>query len=82
MEKSKLGIEYTIFEYRGQLKKPVLNYRPAPGNVESGIKLIKDKFGEDFEGLRSAIVENRQRIREGTINPTKSIFPKKEKDQQ
>ena len=40
-----LGIEYTIFEYSGQQKKKVMDFRSAPGNLSTGMEVMRKKFG-------------------------------------
>lgn len=67
----KLGIEYRIFEDNGNGREQVLGYRYAPGNLESGLKLMTDKLSngdKGIEDLSTAARENARRIMRGTIN--------------
>jgi len=66
----KLGIEFKIFEDSGNGRKQVLGYRYAPGNLESGIKLMSEKLGNGNKGMDEmckAIKENNKRIIRGTL---------------
>lgn len=58
----RLGIEYTVFEYRGNAKKRIMEWRSSPGNIPDGLKLLKDKFGNDFEQLHDAAIQNIKKI--------------------
>ncbi len=42
---NKIGIEYKIFEYRGNQKKQIMDFRSAPGNLETGMKVMQEKLG-------------------------------------
>lgn len=47
----KYGIEFNVFEYKGMGKKRILNYHASPGNIESGINLIKTKIGINLKEM-------------------------------
>ena len=46
--KERYGIEYKIYDYSGGQKRKVLDYRPSPGNIKTGVKLMSDKLGLDM----------------------------------
>ena len=69
-EHEQFGIEYTVFDYHKGKKQKVLHYRPAPGNIGSGINLLESKLGislNDSEDLKKIMHENRKRIIKGTL---------------
>ena len=60
-----LGIEYTIFEYSGQQKKKIMDFRSAPGNLNTGMEVMRKKFG---------ICNNTEELKEHVQNHVKNII--------
>lgn len=64
---NQLGIEYTIFEYSGQFKKKILDFRSAPGNIELGLNVMNKKLGipVDVDALKEHVQQHTENIIKG-----------------
>lgn len=49
MNNGKYGIDYTVFEYRGGAKIPIINFHAVPGNINTALKVLDDKLGIETE---------------------------------
>lgn len=65
--KNQLGIEYNIFEFNGQGKKKILEFRAAPGNITVGMKVMREKLGitDDVDALKAHVKQHTKNIIEG-----------------
>ncbi len=68
--KTQLGIEYNIFEYTGNQKKKILEFRPAPGNIDIAMKVMREKLGiiDDPSILKDHVQKHVRNIIEGKVN--------------
>jgi hypothetical protein len=68
--KNQLGISYEIFEYHGQRKEKILEFRAAPGNIKIGIKVMREKLG-----ITEKELQERPEIRKPNILQTHNNIP-------
>lgn len=64
-EKNNLGIEYNIFDYSRGRKSKIMGFRAAPGNVETGLSLMRKKLGitsSDADKIKDAAKKNRHDV--------------------
>lgn len=63
----KIGIEYKIFEYTGRRKKEIMDFRAAPGNLQTGLNVMRTKLGitEDVQELKEHVQKHVKNIIEG-----------------